>query len=322
MRICSRVLASESSTAANAAAVGVLQEAIDTKYSYRDRLGLDWPSLFESERADIETASTPQEFAGRTAELLRSAKDVHIWLDVEGGHRVATERPPRDVNFNKDVLRTIVKDVEQHGPCMATGRIAENIGYILIGSWEREKCGLVETEFPKVIADLSSSTGLIIDVRPNTGGDERIARTVAQYFADGPVVYAERELRDADAPGGFTPREDVVLTPAQGIVPYGKPTAVLTGPINMSSNEAFLLMMRAVDAKLVGERTLGASGNPQPVDIGNGVTAYLPSWRAYQADGNPLEGVGITPDVEVTTNPEDLQAKDPVVDAAVTVLSG
>jgi len=32
--------------------------------------------------------------------------------------------------------------------------------------------------------------------------------------------------------------------------------------------------------------------------------------------------LGITPDVEVTTNPEDLQAKDPVVDAAVTVLSG
>lgn len=48
-----------------------------------------------------------------------------------------------------------------------------------------------------MIADLGATTGLIIDVRPNTGGDERIARTVAQYFANGPVVYAKRELRDA-----------------------------------------------------------------------------------------------------------------------------
>jgi C-terminal processing protease CtpA/Prc len=306
----------------NAAAVDVLQEAIDTKYSYRDRLGLDWPSLFGSERADIETASTPQEFAGRAAELLRLAKDVHIWLDVDGGHRVPTQLPPRDVNFNKDVLRAIITDTKQHGPCMATGRIDQNIGYVLIGGWEREKCGVVETEFPNAIADLSVTTGLVIDVRPNTGGDERIVRSVAQYFATGPVVYAKRELRDADAPGGFGPREDAVLTPDDGIVPYGKPVAVLTGPVNMSSNEAFLLMMRAAGAKLVGERTLGAPGNPQPVDLGNGVSVYLPSWRAYQADGHPLEGVGITPDVEVATNPEDLQAKDPVVDAAVTVLSG
>lgn len=90
----------------------------------------------------------------------------------------------------------------------------------------------------------------------------------------------------------------------------------------MSSNEAFLLMMRAAGAKLVGERTLGASGNPQPVDLGNGVTVYLPWWRAYQADGSPFEGVGITPDVEVTTTAEDLEAKDPVVDAAVTEVGG
>ena len=163
MRMCSLVLAAIGACALavgcgggaatgtvkpeNAAAVDVLQEAIDTKYSYRDRLGLDWPSLFDSERTDIETASTPQEFAGRTAELLRSAKDVHIWLDVEGGHRVATERPPRDVNFNKDVLRTIIKDVEQHGPCMATGRIDENIGYPdpAVGS---RKSGSSKPSFP------------------------------------------------------------------------------------------------------------------------------------------------------------------------------
>ena len=338
MRMCSLVLAAIGACALavgcggsaatgtvkpeNAAAVETLQEAIDRKYSYRDRLGLDWPTLFERERADLETASTPQEFAGHAAELLRAAKDVHIWLDVEGGQRVATERPPREVNFNKDVLRTIVSDVRQHGPCMATGRIGENIGYVLIGSWERDKCGLVETEFPNVIADLSATNGLVIDVRPNTGGDERVARTVAQYFATGPVVYAKRELRDADAPGGFTPLQDVVLTPAEGVAPYGKPTAVLTGPVNMSSNEAFLLMMRAAGATLVGEKTLGASGNPQPVELGNGVTEYLPSWRAYQADGNPLEGVGLTPDVEVATNAADLQAEDPVLDAAVSVVGG
>ncbi|WP_186243968.1 S41 family peptidase [Mycobacterium simulans] len=308
--------------AENVTAIRMLQEAIDNRYSYRDRLGLDWPALFKNAQTDLETASTPQEFAERAAKLLISAKDVHIWLDVAGGQRVGTQLPPRDVNFNKDVLRTIVRDVKRYGACMASGRIADNIGYVLIDSWTQERCGLVDTEFSKVIADMSNSSGLVLDVRPNTGGDEQIARSVAQYFTDGPVIYAKREMRDAHAPSGFTPKEDIVLTPAQGIVAYHKPTVALTGPVNMSSNEAFLLMMRAAGVKLVGEKTLGASGNPQPVDLGNAVTVYLPSWRAYQADGSPLEGVGITPDVEVRTTAEDLKAKDPVIDAAVAVVGG
>ena len=93
------------------------------------------------------------------------------------------------------------------------------------------------------------------------------------------------------------------------------PVVVLTGPACASSNEAFLLMMRASGAKLVGERSRGSSGNPRPVELDNGVVLYVPTWQALDADGKPLEGIGIAPDVEVPWG-----GGDPVYDRALELL--
>ena len=53
------------------------------------------------------------------------------------------------------------------------------------------------------------------------------------------------------------------------------------------------MMKQAPDAVLVGAASQGSSGNPQPVELDNGVTAFLPCWKAMTPDGSELEGVGI-----------------------------
>jgi C-terminal processing protease CtpA/Prc len=57
------------------------------------------------------------------------------------------------------------------------------------------------------------------------------------------------------------------------------------------------------------------------VDLGNGVTAFVPSWKDLRPDGTCLEGEGIAPDVEVKAGPRDFAASDPVLEAAVAVLA-
>ena len=160
---------------------------------------------------------------------------------------------------------------------------------------------------------------LIIDVRLNSGGDETIAMQVAGRFVDAQLLYAQNETRDLSAQSGFAPAHRRTLAPVAPRVTM--PVAVLMGPANMSSCEAFLLMMRAAGAKLIGERSLGASGNPQPIVLGNGVTVYLPSWRAMFADGTYSEGVGIAPDIEVKATAQNLAKGDPVIEAAIKALS-
>lgn len=85
---------------------------------------------------------------------------------------------------------------------------------------------------------------------------------------------------------------------------------MLTGPKVMSSNESFILMMKMFpNAKIVGMKTYGSSGNPIPHELSNGVTIYLPSWQAYSLDGKLIEGNGIEPDIKINTTKKILKIK-------------
>ncbi len=89
----------------------------------------------------------------------------------------------------------------------------------------------------------------------------------------------------------------------------------------MSSCEAFLLMMKTVPGcKLIGETSYGSSGNPQAHELPNGITVFLPCWKAMTADGREFEGLGIPPDIEVKTKPSDFEYTDPVINAALEYL--
>jgi C-terminal processing protease CtpA/Prc len=89
----------------------------------------------------------------------------------------------------------------------------------------------------------------------------------------------------------------------------------------MSSCESFLLMMKQVSGcKLIGRRSYGSSGNPQPVVLANGVIAQLPCWQDLRPDGSCFEGEGIAPDVDIPGEAKDFAARDPVLEAALKQL--
>jgi carboxyl-terminal processing protease len=188
----------------------------------------------------------------------------------------------------------------------------------MFASWSRDRAEQVRRAHA-VLDQLGPEDRLIIDVRPNGGGDELLAREIAGRFVDRPVVYAKNRNRDASLPGGFTPVHERRLKPSGKGAAFKGKIAVLMGPVNMGSCEAFLLMMRQVPGcKLIGTRSYGSSGNPQPVELANGVTVYLPSWQAMDAEGNLIEGKGIEPDIQVAWKPG---GGDPVIEAALRYLA-
>jgi C-terminal processing protease CtpA/Prc len=99
--------------------------------------------------------------------------------------------------------------------------------------------------------------------------------------------------------------------------PFTRPVVCLIGPGCVSSGEGFALMMKAMDhVTLVGQPTRGASGNPHPVTLSNGVKVWFSRWVAMEPDGTPIEGRGIQPDVTV----EHMGEGDPTFDKAVEIL--
>lgn len=76
-------------------------------------------------------------------------------------------------------------------------------------------------------------------------------------------------------------------------------------------------MLKAMDhVTLAGQPTRGASGNPHPVKLANGVSVWFSRWVSMESDGRQTEGVGIQPDMVLVHSGKG----DPTFRAAVQAL--
>ena len=211
------------------------------------------------------------------------------------GETLATFRREVSANYNADALTRSIQDLIRHNVAVASGKLKGGIHYLFIKSWSKEHATDLAA-IDEVLDAVGENEPLVIDVRLNSGGAEPLAQEVAGRFTTEPKIYAEQVYRDQSAASGFTPPMHRTLTPREDKPPLRGKVAVLMGPVNMSSCEGFLLMMRQVDGcRLVGAPSYGASGNPKPFALANGVTVYLPSWKAMDAEGVPFRRQGHRP---------------------------
>ncbi|HBJ83799.1 MAG TPA: hypothetical protein DDZ88_08020 [Verrucomicrobiales bacterium] len=303
-----------------AESVKQLREAIERRYSYRDVHKVDWPAAWKQFEPRLLGAKTSREFAVIAGEMLAATQDIHIWL-TEGGEIVPAFRRTVVPNANAKLLSTLVAGWAQKHPMVAMGRVGKDTGYIAIHSWERKYAPQLLEAAWAALEELKDAPALVVDVRFNSGGDETLARAFAGCFLRERKRYAQNVNLAASAVTGISAPSSRWIEPTPNRPAYTGKVAVLMGPVNMSSAEAFLLMMRQVPGcKLVGTRSYGASGNPQPHTLANGVTVMLPSWKAMLPDGTEFETTGINPDIDMQTKPGDFTQHDPVLGRAVELL--
>jgi hypothetical protein len=304
----------------NRAAIVALRAAILNYYSYRDRLKIDWDGLFQTNESALLAATSPEEFADLAATMLSKVQDKHIWFQV-GDHTVPSFVRPPVKNANYKLLPQLVPGLAKHGKMVVSGQWDDGIGYLAIATWDRDKLNAGKPIF-EALDQLAKTKALIIDVRANGGGAEPLAQEVAGCFVSERKLYGKHVYRDASTLNGFTtPPNERWLEPNANRPHYAGRVAVLSGPVVMSSCESFLLMMKQVPGTvIVGATSQGASGNPKPFDLGNGVTVMLPSWKDMTAEGKELEGVGIAPDIAVNATAAEFESSDPVLAAALAHL--
>lgn len=293
-----------------------LQTAVNEHYSHRDVREINWTQRFDSFRGRMLASRTEDELAFQIVQLLAETQDPHISMQ-HGSSRFGVGMRAVVPNFSSKVLPRAVENLVRVNSSIYTGTYSDGIVYVLIATWASERAADL-SELAKIMDNAKNAPGVILDVRPNGGGNDRFCEAFAKRFLTEKVVYEKIRVRDASRPGGFTPEQDRVLEPIAGGPLYAGKVAVLMGPANMSSCEAFLLMMKQVkQARLIGQNSYGSSGNPQPYEIGAGITVNLPSWQALTPDGKQLEGNGITPDELIETKPADFETGDPVISAAL-----
>src|SRR5690606_866619 len=275
--------------ARNEQAYDQLLEIMTTFYAYKDRLNIDWAARLASRRDWLLQSPNDFIFAARLIDLVQPAQDPHLTVSVEG-QRLPTFPAAPPANYNVQAVVQALTNPRLWSNVVLSGERGD-VGYILISSWTAEAAQAVAA-----VNDLRQKHALIIDVRPTSGGDERVAQQVAGCFTDHPVDYAQAFTLDPET-RQFTRRSIRTLEPnAEGPAYTGR-VVVLMGPQVMSSTESFLWMMRETGATLMGARSYGSSGNPKPYELANGVILSVPQWQDMDMEGRLIEGAGVAPDV-------------------------
>jgi len=180
-------------------------------------------------------------------------------------------------------------------------RLAGGITVIKIAAFTKGSGDVVRTAVQEAPAD----GGVILDLRGNSGGLVTEAVTTASAFLDGGLVATydvdgEQRALHAD-PGGDTTR------PLVALVDGGTMSAaeLLTGALQDRG--------RAVVA---GSRTFGKGSVQMPSKLPGGGVAELTVGHYRTPSGHSVDGRGITPDLDVTSQGQA------AVERAETVLSG
>ncbi len=260
-------------------------------------------ALFARHRAAVIEAKDKQRFVAAIRKMLAELDDVHVSVHCSFG-TLSTARPPSaPANWNRAAVKAALTQTTVAEPNLLAGRIgagADAIGYVLIGSFQLDAAGLARVD--EALDELADAKSLVIDVRPNGGGDESAAARIAGRFTDAGVVYARSIWRDSlsaatDAFGAPLDRELKPVTPGKR---DARRVVVLQGPYCVSSTEGFLAMMRALPGvTTMGLASRGASGNPGRFDVVPGVSVFSSRWRSLLLDGDCIEGKGVAPEIVV-----------------------
>lgn len=307
-----------------------LTEFFPIEYSYASLKGNDWKALLEKYRPELENAKTNTEFALKLVKLLRIAEDPHLWVEVEGQKFETGKIKLVDCNYGSNQLFSMLQDKKVSNGFVSVAGVIDSVGYISMRDWKTDFSKLTHKswgdsrnpEIPaeEVLKDLLRYQNIIIDVRENSGGNERNAKEFASYFVKDTIPY-EKVKYFNEKSGKFDNEHVKKLYPNEKKLNYSGNIYVLSGPTVISSNESFILMMKHLpNAKVIGMKTYGSSGNPLPHELSNGVTVYLPSWQAYTLDEILIEGNGIEPDVEIKTSKNDFEQKDVLIEEVLNII--
>jgi carboxyl-terminal processing protease len=188
---------------------------------------------------------------------------------------------------------------------------------------------------------LPRTGAVVIDLRGNAGGHDRVARHLAGLLAREPLVAGWLRVRlSAAARAAHAEWRDLPEDPARpgwsGPVPLSAeaalpgqarqlgPVAVLVDAGCRSSCEALALLLRGGNARLFGERTGGSSGAPIPFTMPSSrARVTVPAWALYDRYGRDVEGNGIIPDEVVLEEMADVLAgRDRALEQALDFVKG
>lgn len=194
-------------------------------------------------------------------------------------------------------------------PAVTFRRLASGADYIRWTFWDDSLTKQVRAH----LVSLDSSSGLVIDLRGNTGGDPQMASDALRCFFRDPVPFGVF----------YGPRKPPKMKANPCPRVYTRPMVVLMDGDTGSSSEIFAnLIQETGRGSLIGRPSSASVVYHQGQQVRGGGVVWFSRWGYRSPQGRQLQGNGVQPDIPVEPTIAGIwEGRDEVLEAAERFLA-
>ncbi len=304
-----------------------LWQDFDEHYALFGVRSVNWDSLYSVYRPMVTKDISQDSLWGVCTSMMSHFNDRHTAISqINGdekyfntGHHLVSH------TYYKFYYTFIMNELEADFTVssdfqMLYGKIVnKDMGYLHLRAMDYYTLSDLNTALDKI----TQYNSLILDLRQNSGGMPEPIFAIVRRFSDNEDLVYNSQTRSGPNHDDFNPKLSTYNVKSDN--PYKGQVVVLTDRATMSAAEWVLLSLRTCDnVTHIGDTTSGCISPPSP-------TRLLPNnWRFWYSvqkatlpDGSTHEGVGITPDIYVVNDEDDIKInqKDAVLRRAMDYLS-
>ncbi len=301
-----------------------LWKTFDRNYALFDAKGVDWDVLYNVYRPQVTPNTTEEELFTIMSNMLGHLNDNHVRL-IWGQKRFSAgllNQLKRGEDFSLDLIKEkyLENKFENRVRNMYTyGWLTDTIGYFHFRGFAfiDQSTNVID----EIIKEFKDAKGIVIDVRSNGGGDDRVGKLIADRFADQKRLYMITRIRNGKNHDDFTPPRYWYVEP-DGPTQFTKNVILLTHRFSVSAADNFALAMRVIPhVTIVGDLTSGCFADVYGDRLPNGWRFGVSFKLFTDYTGFCWEGIGVPMDLRILNSKEDIENKtDRVLEFAVKLI--
>ena len=288
-----------------------LWRIIDEHYCFfpykQEAIGLDWDEVHGRYARQVNDKMNANQLFEVLCNMLAELKDGHVNISAPFDYgRNWSFREDYPENYNDSIAQLYLGTDYQITSGLKYKILDDNIGYVRCESFED---GIGDGNVSVMLNGLASCSGLIIDIRNNSGGKMDKAHTLASHFTNEKVLIGYASHKTGKGRSDLSSPKAEYLEPASDGVRWQKPVVVLTNrSVFSAANDFVMCMKRCPHTTVMGDQTGGGSGMPFVSELPNGWVVRYSAVIYYDSNMRHTE-FGILPDVYLQMSGADISQK-------------
>lgn len=290
---------------------------IDEHYCFLDEKGIDWDSVYNVYRPQVNAETNVVDLFNICSAMLDELRDGHV--NLIGYYATSyykkwwSDYPQNYDERLVDQYYLNFNGLSRNG--LTYYILRDSVAYVRYPSFAYTPG---ENTLDWVMAILADCPAMVFDIRDNGGGNLTNAESIGRRFISRRTLAGYITHKTGPGHNDFSEPYAYYYEPQPNRHTWLKPVVILTNRSTFSAANNFASFMHSLpDVALVGDRTGGGSGIPFNSEIPCGWGVRFSSSPVYDAKMRTTEH-GIDPDIKVDLDPElALKGTDTMLEAAI-----